>query len=150
MRTTEEVVPQYAQQSREHVQPDMITLGSLSLQQVSATKRNICVIIPYSPAHQPCPLGCVSLVFFNGHNVHMCAHLAVYTHAWLSQIFFIYLLSQISIFAQTWYTDTWYNKITALILICQNDHLSFLYLELCCALLSRLFKSFFIQPFQEK
>uniref|UniRef100_A0A3Q3VXF9 Uncharacterized protein n=1 Tax=Mola mola TaxID=94237 RepID=A0A3Q3VXF9_MOLML len=53
MRTAKEVIPHYAQQLRERVRPDMITLGSLSLQQVSATKRNICVIIPYSPAHQP-------------------------------------------------------------------------------------------------
>uniref|UniRef100_A0A3Q1F893 Uncharacterized LOC110954429 n=1 Tax=Acanthochromis polyacanthus TaxID=80966 RepID=A0A3Q1F893_9TELE len=60
MRTAEEVIPHYAQQLRERVRPDMITLGSLSLQQVRATKRNICVIIPYSPAHQPCPLRCVS------------------------------------------------------------------------------------------
>lgn len=59
----EEVIPCYAQQLRERVRPDMITLGSLSLQQVSATKRNICVIIPYSPAHQPCPLCCVSEVW---------------------------------------------------------------------------------------
>uniref|UniRef100_A0A674MF04 Orofacial cleft 1 candidate gene 1 protein n=1 Tax=Takifugu rubripes TaxID=31033 RepID=A0A674MF04_TAKRU len=36
MRTTEEVIPHYAQQPREHVQPDMITLGSLSLQQRAA------------------------------------------------------------------------------------------------------------------
>uniref|UniRef100_A0A671VT96 Orofacial cleft 1 candidate gene 1 protein n=1 Tax=Sparus aurata TaxID=8175 RepID=A0A671VT96_SPAAU len=50
-RTAKEVIPHYAQQLRERVRPDMITLGSLSLQQVSATKRNICVIIPYSPAH---------------------------------------------------------------------------------------------------
>uniref|UniRef100_A0A3B5ABF3 Orofacial cleft 1 candidate 1 n=1 Tax=Stegastes partitus TaxID=144197 RepID=A0A3B5ABF3_9TELE len=59
--TAEEVIPHYAQQLRERVRPDMITLGSLSLQQVRATKRNICVIIPYSPAHQPCPLCCVSV-----------------------------------------------------------------------------------------
>uniref|UniRef100_A0A3Q2NVJ5 Uncharacterized protein n=1 Tax=Fundulus heteroclitus TaxID=8078 RepID=A0A3Q2NVJ5_FUNHE len=58
-----EVIPCYAQQLRERVRPDMITLGSLSLQQVRATKRNICVIIPYSPAHQPCPLCCVSEVW---------------------------------------------------------------------------------------
>uniref|UniRef100_A0A8C9XYU9 Orofacial cleft 1 candidate gene 1 protein n=1 Tax=Sander lucioperca TaxID=283035 RepID=A0A8C9XYU9_SANLU len=52
MRRAEEVIPHYAQQLRERVRPDMITLGSLSLQQVRATKRNICVISPYSPAHQ--------------------------------------------------------------------------------------------------
>ncbi|XP_030612076.1 uncharacterized protein ofcc1 [Archocentrus centrarchus] len=33
MRTAEEVIPHYAQQLRERVRPDMITLGSLSLQQ---------------------------------------------------------------------------------------------------------------------
>lgn len=71
------MIPHYAQQPREHVQPDMITLGSLSLQQVSATKRNICVIIPYSPAHQPCPLCRVSLAFSNGHNVHMHVYSAL-------------------------------------------------------------------------
>uniref|UniRef100_A0A3P9PVM5 Uncharacterized LOC103482507 n=1 Tax=Poecilia reticulata TaxID=8081 RepID=A0A3P9PVM5_POERE len=37
-RAAEEVIPCYAQQLRERVRPDMITLGSLSLQQVSATK----------------------------------------------------------------------------------------------------------------
>uniref|UniRef100_A0A3Q1BU10 Orofacial cleft 1 candidate gene 1 protein n=1 Tax=Amphiprion ocellaris TaxID=80972 RepID=A0A3Q1BU10_AMPOC len=41
MRTAEEVIPHYAQQLRERVRPDMIMLGSLSLQQVRATKRNI-------------------------------------------------------------------------------------------------------------
>uniref|UniRef100_M3ZYQ9 Uncharacterized LOC102232759 n=1 Tax=Xiphophorus maculatus TaxID=8083 RepID=M3ZYQ9_XIPMA len=41
-RAAEEVIPCYAQQLRERVRPDMITLGSLSLQQVSATKGNIC------------------------------------------------------------------------------------------------------------
>uniref|UniRef100_A0A3Q3GT59 Orofacial cleft 1 candidate 1 n=1 Tax=Labrus bergylta TaxID=56723 RepID=A0A3Q3GT59_9LABR len=51
MRTAKEAIPRYAQQLRERVRPDMITLGSLSLQQVRSTKRNICVIIPYSPAH---------------------------------------------------------------------------------------------------
>nr|XP_023829140.1 uncharacterized protein LOC111953875 [Salvelinus alpinus] len=40
----EEVIPRYAQQLRERVLPDMITLGSLSLEQVRATKRNIYVI----------------------------------------------------------------------------------------------------------
>uniref|UniRef100_A0A3Q3ICF7 Orofacial cleft 1 candidate gene 1 protein n=1 Tax=Monopterus albus TaxID=43700 RepID=A0A3Q3ICF7_MONAL len=69
MRTAEEVIPHYAQQLRECVQPDMITLGSLSLQQVRATKRSICVIIPYSPAHQPCPLCCLSVTLGNGHRV---------------------------------------------------------------------------------
>uniref|UniRef100_A0A665V3Z9 Uncharacterized protein n=1 Tax=Echeneis naucrates TaxID=173247 RepID=A0A665V3Z9_ECHNA len=58
MRIAEEAIPHNAQQLREPVQSDMITLGSLSLQQVRATKRSICVIIPYSPAHQPCPLCC--------------------------------------------------------------------------------------------
>lgn len=79
MRTAKEVIPLYAQQLRERVGPDMITLGSLSLQQVSATKRNICVIIPYSPAHQPCPLCCVSVAFANGHIVCtcVCVHLSV-------------------------------------------------------------------------
>lgn len=72
MRTTEGVIPHYTQQLQDHVQPDMITLGSLSLQQVSATKRNICVIIPYSLAHQPCPLCRVSLAFSNGYHVHVC------------------------------------------------------------------------------
>ncbi|XP_029313933.1 LOW QUALITY PROTEIN: uncharacterized protein ofcc1 [Cottoperca gobio] len=38
MRTAEEVIPHYAQQLRERVQPDMITLGSLSLQQQAAQK----------------------------------------------------------------------------------------------------------------
>ncbi|KAM9332608.1 uncharacterized protein ofcc1 [Pholidichthys leucotaenia] len=33
MKTAEEVIPHYAQQLRERVRPDMITLGSLSLQQ---------------------------------------------------------------------------------------------------------------------
>uniref|UniRef100_A0A8C7KRZ6 Orofacial cleft 1 candidate gene 1 protein n=1 Tax=Oncorhynchus kisutch TaxID=8019 RepID=A0A8C7KRZ6_ONCKI len=37
----EEVIPRYAQQLRERMLPDMITLGSLSLEQVRATKRNI-------------------------------------------------------------------------------------------------------------
>ncbi|KAM9713051.1 uncharacterized protein ofcc1 [Menidia menidia] len=67
IRAAEEVIPPYTQQLRERVRPDMITLGRLSLQQVRATKRNICVIIPYSPAHQPCPLCCVSVVRANGH-----------------------------------------------------------------------------------
>uniref|UniRef100_A0A3B3U447 Uncharacterized LOC106950336 n=1 Tax=Poecilia latipinna TaxID=48699 RepID=A0A3B3U447_9TELE len=40
-RAAEEVIPCYAQQLRERVRPDMITLGSLSLQQVSATKGGI-------------------------------------------------------------------------------------------------------------
>ncbi|XP_078147669.1 uncharacterized protein ofcc1 [Centroberyx gerrardi] len=35
MRTAEEVIPHYAQQLRERVRPDMITLGSLSLQQAA-------------------------------------------------------------------------------------------------------------------
>lgn len=79
VRTAKEVIPLYAQQLRERVGPDMITLGSLSLQQVSATKRNICVIIPYSPAHQPCPLCCVSVAFANGNIVCtcVCVHLSV-------------------------------------------------------------------------
>ncbi|KAM6900531.1 uncharacterized protein ofcc1 [Xenentodon cancila] len=38
-RTAEEVIPHYAQQLRERVRPDMITLGSLSLQQQIAQKR---------------------------------------------------------------------------------------------------------------
>ncbi|XP_023251226.1 uncharacterized protein LOC111646062 [Seriola lalandi dorsalis] len=38
MRIAEEVIPHYAQQLRERVQPDMITLGSLSLQQRAALK----------------------------------------------------------------------------------------------------------------
>ncbi|XP_041824344.1 uncharacterized protein ofcc1 [Melanotaenia boesemani] len=42
MRTAEKVIPHYAQQLRERVRPDMIMLGSLSLQQVRATKKNIC------------------------------------------------------------------------------------------------------------
>uniref|UniRef100_A0A4W6D1D3 Orofacial cleft 1 candidate gene 1 protein n=1 Tax=Lates calcarifer TaxID=8187 RepID=A0A4W6D1D3_LATCA len=49
MRIAEEVIPHYAQQLRERVQPDMITLGSLSLQQVRATKRNICSGTTESP-----------------------------------------------------------------------------------------------------
>lgn len=80
VRIAEEVIPHYAQQLRERVQPDMITLGSLSLQQVRATKRNICVISPYSPAHQPCPLCCVSVALVNGHRVCSCvrAHLSFF------------------------------------------------------------------------
>uniref|UniRef100_A0A3Q3NAM3 Orofacial cleft 1 candidate 1 n=1 Tax=Mastacembelus armatus TaxID=205130 RepID=A0A3Q3NAM3_9TELE len=39
LRQSEEVIPHYAQQLRERVRPDMITLGTLSLQQVRATKR---------------------------------------------------------------------------------------------------------------
>ncbi|XP_056155177.1 uncharacterized protein ofcc1 [Lampris incognitus] len=46
MRTVEEVISRYAQQLRERVRPDMITLGSLSLQQVRATKRTICSLSP--------------------------------------------------------------------------------------------------------
>ncbi|XP_054862933.1 uncharacterized protein ofcc1 [Amphiprion ocellaris] len=38
MRTAEEVIPHYAQQLRERVRPDMIMLGSLSLQQQAAKK----------------------------------------------------------------------------------------------------------------
>ncbi|XP_044033136.1 uncharacterized protein ofcc1 isoform X7 [Siniperca chuatsi] len=38
MRTAKEVIPHYAQQLRERVRPDMITLGSLSLQQQAAQK----------------------------------------------------------------------------------------------------------------
>ncbi|CAK6951893.1 uncharacterized protein LOC128382338 [Scomber scombrus] len=38
MKTAEEVIPHYAQQLRECVRPDMITLGSLSLQQQAAQK----------------------------------------------------------------------------------------------------------------
>ncbi|XP_036073312.1 uncharacterized protein ofcc1 [Oryzias melastigma] len=38
-RTAEEVIPHYAQQLRERVQPDMITLGSLSLQQQQAQNK---------------------------------------------------------------------------------------------------------------
>lgn len=72
MSPAKEAIPHYAQQLRERVRPDMITLGSLSLQQVRATKRNICVIIPYSPAHQPCPLCCVSVALANGHRVCAC------------------------------------------------------------------------------
>uniref|UniRef100_A0AAQ4RE29 Orofacial cleft 1 candidate gene 1 protein n=1 Tax=Gasterosteus aculeatus aculeatus TaxID=481459 RepID=A0AAQ4RE29_GASAC len=45
MSPAEEVIPHYAQQPRERVRPDMITLGSLSLQQVRATKRNICPLL---------------------------------------------------------------------------------------------------------
>ncbi|XP_029979801.1 uncharacterized protein ofcc1 [Sphaeramia orbicularis] len=37
-RTGEDVIPHYAQQLRERVRPDMITLGSLSLQQQAAQK----------------------------------------------------------------------------------------------------------------
>ncbi|XP_076017177.1 uncharacterized protein ofcc1 [Genypterus blacodes] len=43
MSSAEEVIPRYAQQLRERVRPDMITLGSLSLQQVSAYKEGISV-----------------------------------------------------------------------------------------------------------
>uniref|UniRef100_A0A3P8RR15 Orofacial cleft 1 candidate gene 1 protein n=1 Tax=Amphiprion percula TaxID=161767 RepID=A0A3P8RR15_AMPPE len=39
MRTAEEVIPHYAQQLRERVRPDMIMLGSLSLQQVRWNNR---------------------------------------------------------------------------------------------------------------
>ncbi|KAM3860445.1 uncharacterized protein ofcc1 [Diretmus argenteus] len=39
MRTAEEVIPHYAQQLRERVRPDMITLGSLSLQQGNQNKK---------------------------------------------------------------------------------------------------------------
>lgn len=79
VRTAEEVIPHYAQQLRERVRPDMITLGSLSLQQVRATKRNICVIIPYSPAHQPCPLCCVSEVWLmDTECVHVCVYLCLF------------------------------------------------------------------------
>ncbi|AWP20824.1 putative orofacial cleft 1 candidate 1 protein [Scophthalmus maximus] len=38
MKITEEVIPHYTQQLRERVQPDMITLGSLSLQQQVAQR----------------------------------------------------------------------------------------------------------------
>ncbi|XP_071342021.1 uncharacterized protein ofcc1 [Trachinotus anak] len=38
MQIAEEVIPHYAQQLRERVQPDMITLGSLSLQQRAAQR----------------------------------------------------------------------------------------------------------------
>ncbi|KAK5877394.1 hypothetical protein CesoFtcFv8_024901 [Champsocephalus esox] len=38
MRPVEEQIPHYAQQLRERVRPDMITLGSLSLQQQAAQK----------------------------------------------------------------------------------------------------------------
>nr|XP_046227443.1 uncharacterized protein ofcc1 isoform X2 [Scatophagus argus] len=38
MSTAKEVIPHYAQQLRERVRPDMITLGSLSLQQQAAQK----------------------------------------------------------------------------------------------------------------
>lgn len=77
-RTAEEVIPHYAQQLRERVQPDMITLGSLSLQQVRATKRNICVIIPYSPAHQPCPLCCISVVWLmDRERVQVCMYICL-------------------------------------------------------------------------
>ncbi|XP_034416629.1 uncharacterized protein ofcc1 [Cyclopterus lumpus] len=38
MSTAEEVIPHYAQQLRERVRPDMITLGSLSLRQQAAQK----------------------------------------------------------------------------------------------------------------
>ncbi|XP_035862182.1 uncharacterized protein ofcc1 [Sander lucioperca] len=38
MRRAEEVIPHYAQQLRERVRPDMITLGSLSLQQKAVQK----------------------------------------------------------------------------------------------------------------
>ncbi|KAK5850153.1 hypothetical protein PBY51_014426 [Eleginops maclovinus] len=38
VRTVEEEIPHYAQQLRERVRPDMITLGSLSLQQQTAQK----------------------------------------------------------------------------------------------------------------
>ncbi|XP_072234877.1 uncharacterized protein ofcc1 [Leuresthes tenuis] len=41
MRAAEEVIPHYAQQLRERVRPDMITLGSLSLQQQVAQKRPV-------------------------------------------------------------------------------------------------------------
>ncbi|KAM4534489.1 uncharacterized protein ofcc1 [Odontesthes bonariensis] len=40
-RAAEEVIPHYAQQLRERVRPDMITLGSLSLQQQMAQKRPV-------------------------------------------------------------------------------------------------------------
>lgn len=87
-RTAEEVIPHYAQQLRERVQPDMITLGSLSLQQVRATKRNICVIIPYSPAHQPCPLCCISVVWLMDRvcasvHVHLSGFLCLFV-CWLT------------------------------------------------------------------
>ncbi|KAK2886347.1 hypothetical protein Q8A73_020293 [Channa argus] len=38
MRTAEELIPHYTQQLRERVRPDMITLGSLSLQQSPVTR----------------------------------------------------------------------------------------------------------------
>ncbi|KAG7526889.1 hypothetical protein JOB18_046578 [Solea senegalensis] len=41
MRVEEEVVPRYTRQLREHVQPDMITPGSLSLQQQGAQKKPV-------------------------------------------------------------------------------------------------------------
>lgn len=57
VRAAKEAIPRLAQQLRRSAPPDMITLGSLSLQQVSTTKgKNICVIIPHSPPHQPRPL----------------------------------------------------------------------------------------------
>ncbi|XP_053716063.1 uncharacterized protein ofcc1 [Synchiropus splendidus] len=40
MKAAQEVIPDYAQRLRESVQPDMITLGSLSLQQQTAQKRH--------------------------------------------------------------------------------------------------------------
>ena len=107
VRIAEEVIPHYTQQLRERVQPDMITLGSLSLQQVRATKRNICVIIPYSPTHQPCPLCCVSVAQANGHGACACVHvhlsvffrslsvvyMRVSLHNFLSLLFYICLFA---------------------------------------------------------
>lgn len=82
-----------------------------------------------------------------------CAVHCVCVNIWC----FIYLLPHLFIFkhfSPTWYSDRWYNKIAALILSAyvqhRTDRLSLSYFELCCALLLRSFKSFFIQPFQEK
>uniref|UniRef100_A0A3Q2XUF7 Uncharacterized protein n=1 Tax=Hippocampus comes TaxID=109280 RepID=A0A3Q2XUF7_HIPCM len=68
IKTSEEVVARRARPARERARADMITLGSLSLQQVSykATKRNICVMVPYSPARRPHPLCRVRVAQANG------------------------------------------------------------------------------------
>lgn len=60
-------------------------------------KENICAIIPYSPAYQPCPLSPALLASSNGHQVHICVSCAVCMC--LSLVFFSFF-SQFFIFHQ--------------------------------------------------
>uniref|UniRef100_A0A3B4B564 Uncharacterized protein n=1 Tax=Periophthalmus magnuspinnatus TaxID=409849 RepID=A0A3B4B564_9GOBI len=87
-QTAEDVIPRYTRQLRERVRPDMITLGSLSLQQVRATKtiqyvRKRKLAAFFTGNFQACSPVCVHLCAFtcvcSPVCVHLCVHLCAFT-----------------------------------------------------------------------